>query len=117
MPCGCNNNLFATKIISLPRIQLILFTLFYAPAKTPLFFFFLPLFLYHASAQIINIDKTDTSDYAKKADWNASVSLGLEVDKQKSAQVDASNYLDASLQKYRRLYILSASNRFTYNGY
>lgn len=67
-------------------------------------------------AQIINIDKTDTSDYVRKAVWNGSVSLGLEVDKQKSALVDASNFLDASLQKWRELYILSASNRFTNNG-
>ncbi len=84
--------------------------------KHLLFFFLFPLFAYHTSAQIINIDKTDTSDYAKKAAWNATVSLALEVDKQKSALVDASNYLDASLQKCRELYILSASNRFTYNG-
>jgi hypothetical protein len=49
--------------------------------KHLLLFFFLLLFKYHASAQIINIDKTDTSDYAKKAACNAAVLLGLEVDK------------------------------------
>jgi Protein of unknown function, DUF481 len=67
-------------------------------------------------AQIINIDKTDTSDYTKKADWNGNVSLDLEVDKQKSTLFDASNFLNISLQKLQELFILSASDRFTYNG-
>jgi Protein of unknown function, DUF481 len=68
------------------------------------------------SAQIINIDKTDTADYDKKANWNGRVALGLEVDKEKATLVDASNFLDVSLQKSRELFIFSASNRFTYNG-
>jgi hypothetical protein len=67
-------------------------------------------------AQIINIDKTDTSDYVKKAAWNGNLALGLEVDKQKSTLFDASNFLDVSLQKFKELFILSASERFTYNG-
>jgi hypothetical protein len=69
-----------------------------------------------AGAQIINIDKTDTSDYVKKPAWNGSLSLGLEIDKQKATLFDASNYLDVSLQQLRELFIFSASNRFTYNG-
>ncbi len=69
-----------------------------------------------APAQIINIDKTDTSDYVKKAIWNGNIALGVEVDKEKATLVDASNYLDISLQKFHELFILSASNRFTYNG-
>lgn len=68
------------------------------------------------SAQIINIDKTDTASYNRKADWNGNISLDLEVDKQKSTLFDASNYLNVSLQKMRELFIFSASDRFTYNG-
>lgn len=67
-------------------------------------------------AQIINIDKTDTSDYIKKAVWNGDLSLGMEIDKQKATLFDASNYFNVSLQKNRELFIFSASNRFTYNG-
>jgi hypothetical protein len=74
------------------------------------------LFAFHANAQIINIDKADTSAYVKKAAWNGSISLGLEVDKQKSTLFDASNFVDVSLQKYKELFIFSASNRFTNNG-
>jgi Protein of unknown function, DUF481 len=77
------------------------------------------LLLLSASAafgQIINIDKTDTADYVKKAAWNGNISLGLEIDKQKSTLIDASNFLDVLLQQNHELYILSASNRFTYNG-
>ncbi|MFT3936691.1 MAG: DUF481 domain-containing protein [Chitinophagaceae bacterium] len=71
---------------------------------------------FSANAQIINIDKTDTSTYVKKAVWNGNVSLGLEVDKQKSTLFDASNFADASLQKWKELFIFSGSERFTYNG-
>jgi len=67
-------------------------------------------------AQIINIDKTDTSDYLKKAIWNGNLSLGLEVDKQKTTLADASNFFDVSLQQYKELFVFSASNRFTYDG-
>lgn len=77
---------------------------------------FLLLSAFAANAQIINIDKTDTADYVKKAVWNGNLSLGLEVDKQKLTLFDASNFLDLSLQKYRELFIFSASERFTYDG-
>lgn len=69
-----------------------------------------------ASSQIINIDKIDTLPYYKKAKWNGNIAAGLEIDKQKSTLYDASNFLDVSLQKQKELLILSASNRFTYNG-
>jgi hypothetical protein len=80
---------------------------------------FLILLILSGSAvpgQIINIDKTDTADYAKKAVWNGNISLGLEIDKQKSILIDASNFLDLSVQQNHELYIFSGSNRFTYNG-
>src|SRR5258706_10680713 len=67
-------------------------------------------------AQIINIDKTDTSAYEKKNQWAASFSLGLELDKQNTTLLDMSNFADASLQHYHELFILSASNRITSNG-
>jgi len=38
------------------------------------------------------------------------------VDKQKTTLFDASNFGNASLQKFKELFILSASERFTYNG-
>ena len=69
-----------------------------------------------AHAQIINIDKIDTSAYVKKALWNGNISLGLEADKQKLTLFDASNFLNISLQQYKELFILSASERFTYDG-
>jgi hypothetical protein len=69
-----------------------------------------------SQAQIINIDKTDTSAYVKKSQWNASFSLGLELDKQNTTLLDMSNFADASLQHYHELFILSASNRITSNG-
>jgi hypothetical protein len=74
------------------------------------------LFISTVDAQIINIDKVDTTAYIQKAIWDGSFSSGLEIDKQKATLYDASNFLDASLQKYRELYIFSASERFTYNG-
>ena len=74
------------------------------------------LFATAAKAQIINIDQTDTSAYIKKAVWEGNLSLGLEVDKQKTTLFDASNFGNASLQKFKELFILSASERFTYNG-
>lgn len=71
---------------------------------------------FKSHAQIINIDKTDTSAYEKKSRWNASFSIGLEIDKQKNTLLDASNFADGSLQHYHELFILSASNRITSNG-
>ncbi len=67
-------------------------------------------------SQIINIDKTDTDSYVRKALIQGNLSLGMEVDKQKTTLFDASNFFDVSLQKFHEFYILSASNRFTYNG-
>ena len=74
------------------------------------------LLSFHSFSQIINIDKTDTSAYQKKVVWNGNISLGLEIDKQSTTLVDASNYVDVSLQKNKELFIESASNRFTNNG-
>ena len=79
-------------------------------------FFCVMAFAISASAQIINIDKIDTLPYYKKAKWDGNISAGLEIDKQQKTLYDASNFLDMSMQKLRELYILSASNRFTYNG-
>jgi hypothetical protein len=84
--------------------------------KTIACLFILVLMADAANAQIINIDKTDTADYAKKAVWNGNISIDLEVDKQKSTLFDASNFMNVSLQKFHELFILSASDRFTYNG-
>jgi len=76
----------------------------------------LVLFAVTGNAQIINIDKTDTTAYVRKAAWNGNISLDLEADKQKSTLFDASNFLNMSLQKWHELFILSASDRFTYAG-
>jgi hypothetical protein len=70
----------------------------------------------YAGAQIINIDKTDTTAYQKKAIWNGNIALGLEVDKEKSTLFDGSNFVDVSLQKYKELFVFSSSDRFTYDG-
>ncbi len=67
-------------------------------------------------AQIINIDKVDTTAYGHKAIWDGALSSGLEIDKQKLTLYDATSGLDVSLQKYREFFIFSASDRFTYNG-
>jgi len=76
----------------------------------------LMLFAIESRGQIINIDKTDTADYIRKAVWNGNLSIDLEVDKQKATLFDASNFLNLSLQKWHELFILSASDRFTYAG-
>jgi hypothetical protein len=70
----------------------------------------------NSQAQIINIDKTDTSAYEKKSRYSASFSIGLELDKQNTTLLDMSNFADASLQHFHELFILSASNRITSNG-
>jgi hypothetical protein len=74
------------------------------------------LFFHFSFSQIISIDKTDTSAYQKKAVWNGNIALALEIDKQSTTLIDASNFLDASLQKNKELFITSASNRFTNDG-
>lgn len=67
-------------------------------------------------AQILNIDKTDTSAYTHKAKYNLTLNSGLEIDKQKSTLYDATNTLEFMVQHYKQLFILAASHRFTYNG-
>src|SRR6516164_5092009 len=69
-----------------------------------------------AGAQIINIDKIDTTAYQKKAIWNGILVSGIEVDKEKSTLFDGTSGLDISLQKQKELFIFSASDRFTYDG-
>jgi len=69
-----------------------------------------------AYCQILNIDKSDTADYVKKAKANFNLSSGLEIDKQKITLYDATNTLESMLQKNRELFICAASYRFTYNG-
>lgn len=69
-----------------------------------------------AAAQILNIDKTDTAAYQKKAKWNGVASLGVEIDQEKSTLFDGSNFVDLALQKNKELFIFSGSNRFTYDG-
>ncbi len=68
------------------------------------------------AAQILNIDKSDTSDYVAKARTNFNFSTGLEVDKQKITLWDATNTAELMLQKKKELLIFAASYRFTYNG-
>jgi hypothetical protein len=67
-------------------------------------------------AQILNIDKTDTSDYTHQSKHSFLLNSGLEVDKQKTTLYDATNTLEAMLQQYKELFILAGSYRFTYNG-
>lgn len=66
--------------------------------------------------QILNIDKTDTADYAKKPHLNLDIASGLEIDKQKATLYDATNTVESMLQANRELVIMAASYRFTYNG-
>lgn len=67
-------------------------------------------------AQILNIDKTDTSAYTHKPKRNLNFSSGLEIDKQKTTLYDATNILETSWQQYKELFLVAASYRFTYNG-
>lgn len=67
-------------------------------------------------AQIINIDKSDTSDYNKKSQFNFNFNTGLEVDKQQTTLWDATNTAEMMFQKNRDLLLFAASYRFTYNG-
>ena len=80
---------------------------------------YLGVFLLTASiskAQILNIDKSDTSEYVSKGKINFNFSTGLEIDKQKITLYDATNTAEMLLQKNRELFILAGSYRFTYNG-
>ena len=67
-------------------------------------------------SQILNIDKTDTSDYIRKSKVSLAFNTGLEVDKQKTTLYDATNTLEVMWQEYKELFILAGSYRFTYNG-
>lgn len=67
-------------------------------------------------SQILNIDKTDTSDYTRKSKISLNFSTGLEIDKQQTTLYDATNTAEAMWQWYKELFILAASYRFTYNG-
>src|SRR5581483_7415960 len=67
-------------------------------------------------AQILNIDKTDTSSYTHTTKVAFSGSSGLEIDKQKATLYDATNTAEIMVQHYKELFIASASYRFTYNG-
>lgn len=73
----------------------------------------LPFF---TQAQILNIDKVDTSAYVNKKVFAFNFGTGLEVDRQQATVWDMSNSLDASLQKMKELLIFSSGYRFTYNG-
>src|SRR5216684_6761190 len=77
---------------------------------------FLIVFSLSLSGQILNIDKTDTSDYVRKTKANFKLNSGLEIDQQKQTLYDATNTAEAMLQSYRELFIMAASYRFTYNG-
>jgi hypothetical protein len=67
-------------------------------------------------AQILNIDKTDTSNYTHTTKVAFSGSSGLEIDKQKATLYDATNPAEIMVQHYKELFIASVSYRFTYNG-
>jgi hypothetical protein len=73
----------------------------------------LPILLH---GQILNIDKTDTTDYVHHAKFDGSLNTGLEIDRQRTVLYDATNTAEAMLQHYKELFILAASYRFTYNG-
>ena len=77
------------------------------------FYFLSPLF---TCSQILNIDKTDTNAYSPKAGYNFNLSMGLEIDKQKTTLYDATNTAAFSMQKNKELLIVAGSYRFTYNG-
>ena len=66
--------------------------------------------------QILNIDKSDTSDYVSKAKTSFMFSTGLEIDRQQITLYDATNTAEWMLQKKKELLILAGSYRFTYNG-
>jgi hypothetical protein len=66
--------------------------------------------------QILNIDKTDTSDYVRQTKASFNFNGGLEIDQQKQTLYDATNTAEMMLQTYKELFIMAASYRFTYNG-
>jgi hypothetical protein len=74
------------------------------------------LFPFINFGQILNIDKSDTSDYVSKTKTTFNFSTGLEIDKQQTTLYDATNTAELMLQKKKELFILAGSYRFTYNG-
>ncbi|MES2373967.1 MAG: DUF481 domain-containing protein [Bacteroidota bacterium] len=68
------------------------------------------------SAQILNIDKSDTADYVNRAKTSFNFSTGLEIDKQQTTLYDATNTAEVMHQKKKELFLFAASYRFTYNG-
>lgn len=68
------------------------------------------------SAQILNIDRSDTADYTNKARTDFRFSTGLEIDRQRTTLYDATNSAELMLQKKKELFVLAGSYRFTYNG-
>ena len=81
-----------------------------------LWLLFTCLFVLSVRGQILNIDRSDTSNYTRKTKISLNFSTGLEIDKQKITLYDATNTAEALWQQYKELFILSASYRFTYNG-
>lgn len=67
-------------------------------------------------SQVLNIDKSDTSDYVNTAKTNLQFNSGLEIDRQQATLWDATNTAEFLLQKKKELLILAGSYRFTYNG-
>jgi hypothetical protein len=84
--------------------------------KPCILFCFVLIFQFKLQAQILNIDKTDTSAYMHASKINLLLNTGLEIDKQKATLYDASNSLETMCQQYKELFILAGSYRFTYNG-
>ncbi len=84
--------------------------------KIFLYLLFVNLFSSSLRSQILNIDKTDTSDYIRRSKISLSFNTGLEIDKQKTTLYDATNTAESMWQQYKELFILAASYRFTYNG-
>lgn len=77
---------------------------------------FLLLHGYYAKAQIVSIDKLDTSNYSSKAKWGFNFASGIEIDKQQQTLYDATTTIESMFQKNKSLLILGSSYRFTYNG-
>lgn len=67
------------------------------------------LFPFLLQAQILNIDKTDTTDYVRHPKVDLNLNTGLEIDRQKSVLYDATNTAEAMWQQYKELFILAAS--------
>jgi hypothetical protein len=101
LKCGWFRIASSVNFSSMKRILLLLMVVVCAP----------PSF-----AQILNIDRADTSAYTKKTRCNFALNSGLEIDKQKTTLYDATNTLETMLQHSKELFIFAASHRFTYNG-